>query len=256
MNEFCNLVSVVMPVYNCEKYVEESIRSVLEQTYEEFEIIAIDDASTDNSLTILKELEHLDHRLRVIENKLNIGVSKTRNKGIEMAKGEWIAFLDSDDIWCPKKLEAEMVKRKERADCVLFYTATFHIRDDGYMYDYVLPAEEVTSYSLLLRKNIISCSSILVKKEVIQKYLMCGDAYIEDYVSWLRITRDYGPACGINIPLLKYRITPNSRSRNQVKNAYRMIKSYHFVGVGFLKSVYYTLRYAIYKISYSKKLYG
>jgi len=99
------LVSVIMPVYNCEKYVAEAVQSVLNQTYSPIEVICIDDASTDKSLTILKSFEP---KIRIITNAKNAGISISRNNGIPLARGEFIAFADADDVWLSHKLEKQM----------------------------------------------------------------------------------------------------------------------------------------------------
>lgn len=99
------LVSVIMPAYNCEKYVVEAINSVLAQTYKNWELLVLDDGSNDNTLQVIEEFSKNDSRIKALRNGKNMGVSATRNRGIELTSGEWIAFLDSDDMWHPLKLE-------------------------------------------------------------------------------------------------------------------------------------------------------
>ena len=97
------MVSIVMPAYNAEKYIEQAIRSVINQTYKDWELIVIDDGSIDNTASILFELAALDSRIHALKNEKNCGASYTRNRAISLARGEWIAFLDSDDLWMPEK---------------------------------------------------------------------------------------------------------------------------------------------------------
>jgi glycosyltransferase involved in cell wall biosynthesis len=111
MNE--ELVSIIMPSYNCEKYVEEAIRSVQAQTYNNWEIIFIDDNSTDNTINIVSELRDKDSRIKLYQNIWNLGAAVTRNNALKEAKGRWIAFLDSDDLWEPTKLERQLKFMKE-----------------------------------------------------------------------------------------------------------------------------------------------
>ncbi|MBR4026628.1 MAG: glycosyltransferase family 2 protein, partial [Lachnospiraceae bacterium] len=90
------LISIIMPAYNCEKYIEDSIKSVLYQTYQNWELIVIDDKSKDNTYALLNKLKVQDNRIKVFQNERNMGVGQTRNRGVELANGQWIAFLDSD----------------------------------------------------------------------------------------------------------------------------------------------------------------
>ncbi|WML36751.1 glycosyltransferase family 2 protein [Clostridium sp. OS1-26] len=103
-----HLVSIIMPCYNSENYIEEAIKSVIGQTYENWELIIIDDCSNDNSISIVKKYCMQDKRILFYQNEKNIGTAKTRNKGVEFAKGQYIAFLDSDDIWYKEKLNKQV----------------------------------------------------------------------------------------------------------------------------------------------------
>ncbi len=104
----CGLVSIIMPSYNCGRYVEESIRSVQAQTYHNWEIIFVDDCSTDNTLSIVSAISALDSRVHVYCNDINLGAAAARNKALKESKGRWVAFLDSDDLWEPDKLEKQI----------------------------------------------------------------------------------------------------------------------------------------------------
>ena len=249
------LISIIIPVYNAERYLKETINSVLKQSYKNFEVIAIDDCSRDQSYQILKQFEKSDARIRVFKNGTNSGVSKTRNIGIEKAKGDWIAFCDSDDVWLEEKLEIEVQHINKNPGKVLFYTSCYYMNNDGILYSYILNAKENTDFHTILRRNIITCSSVVVKKDVIKKCLMCGDDKIEDFVSWLSITKQYGYAYGIDIPLVKYRIVPNSRSSSSIKNFIRMINSLRYIGFGFPKAFFYTLLYVQYSIDNKRKIF-
>lgn len=103
------LVSVIMPAYNAEKYIAEAISSVLSQSYTNWQLLILDDCSTDHTAEIAEYFEKADTRIRVLRNPRNMGVAKTRNRGIDMAKGEWVALLDSDDRWHDDKLEKQLV---------------------------------------------------------------------------------------------------------------------------------------------------
>lgn len=252
--EIKDLVSVVIPVYNAEKYVEEAIRSVISQTYTNIEVIVVDDCSTDSSYDILRRLQAEDKRIKVYRNVKNEGVCATRNFGISHAAANWIAFLDSDDMWCSEKLEKQMQLHTQKTDAVLSYTASYYIDEKGKISSFILHAYSRTDISLLLRKNVITCSSVVVRKDVIEKYKMESDNMIEDYVAWLQILKEYEIAYGIDKPLVKYRVTPNSRSSSRIKNVCRMVRSYRCVGFGVFKSVFLTFLYAQYSLSYQSKI--
>ena len=105
-------ISIIMPAYNAEAYIRQAIRSVQEQTFKDWELILIEDYSTDNTLSLIQDAMAADSRLRLIQNPCNLGVSRSRNAGIDQAKGKWIAFLDSDDCWAPEKLEKQLAFAK------------------------------------------------------------------------------------------------------------------------------------------------
>ena len=136
------LVSIIMPAYNCEKYITEAIASVINQTYQNWELIVIDDCSQDNTVNIVKRLALEDTRINLYQNERNVGVSKTRNKGLSIAKGQWIAFLDSDDCWASEKLEKQMEFIKAHPNALLTYTASKFMDTQGNRYSYIMHAEK------------------------------------------------------------------------------------------------------------------
>ncbi len=142
------LVSVIIPVYNSEKYIHETIQSVLNQTYKNFELIIVNDGSTDNSLSIIENSQKKDNRIKIL-NKINSGVSETRNFGLNIAKGEYVAFLDSDDVWLPNNLELKV-------NCI-----NQNFLDAVYSYCEIIDEESFktgivkTGLSPLLLKNIL-----------------------------------------------------------------------------------------------------
>lgn len=247
-------VSVIIPVYNAARFIEKTVESVLEQTYEDYEIILIDDKSADDSYEIIKRLQKRDGRIRVFQNSCNSGVSYTRNYGVDIANGEWIAFLDSDDYWEKTKLDKQMRIHLENPEIVLSYTGSSFIGEDGEKYEYVMHVNENVTFKELLHKNVISCSSVIVRKDVIKKYAMKSDDMHEDYTAWLNILREYPFAYGIDEPLLVYRFVKNSKSSSRIKSAKMIFNSYRAVGYNWLVSLVYTFWYAVYSISYRSKI--
>ena len=239
------LVSVVIPAYNAEKVVKAAVRSVTTQSYQNIEVIVIDDCSNDGTYDVICELAREDDRIKAYRNDKNSGVSETRNRGIGLARGEYIALLDSDDMWLEGKLEAQMKLMAEHPECPLTYTGVSHMNIEGEMYGYVLSVPESVDYKTLLCQNIIICSSVVAKREVLLKYPFKHDEMHEDFAVWLQILRDIGIARGENVPLLCYRVATGTKSSNKVKSALMTWRVYKYVGLGFFKRLYYMPKYII-----------
>lgn len=242
-------VSVVMPAYNAAKYIEESIRSVMEQTFTDYELIIVDDCSKDDTKKIIRDHAKLDKRIVFLQNEKNMGVAATRMNAISIAKGEWIAFLDSDDLWDKRKLEIQMRIIEENPEVQVSYTASSYIDEDGVPYDYVLHAKERTTYKDLLKGNLMSCSSVVIKKNLFQEVGMIHDAMHEDYTAWLTILRKGYFSYGIDQPLLIYRIGKNTKSSNRIKSAKMIYNSYRYIGYSNVMALILMARYTVYSIT-------
>jgi teichuronic acid biosynthesis glycosyltransferase TuaG len=238
------LISVIMPAYNCEKFVEAAVNSVLKQTYNNYELIIIDDCSHDDTTRIIDKLSKEDSRLRFYLNEKNQGVSATRNRAISLAKGEWVAFLDSDDCWESTKLEKQ-IQYVNTINASFLFTGVSYIDEDGKSYKGIFEVPEKVSYSQLLKQNVISCSSVLIKKKYIEKYKMEKDDTHEDYGAWLRILKVVPFAYGVNEPLLIYRRLRNSKSGNKVNSLKMAYKTYRYVGLTPIVAGYYLCWYII-----------
>ena len=233
-------VSVVMPAYNCEKYIAKAIDSVLEQKVN-LELIIINDCSKDNVDDVVNKYID-DPRVKYMHNKENLGVARSRNKGVYMAEGRYIAFLDSDDWWTSDKLEKQL-KLMDETDAVMSSTARELMTASGESTGRIIEVPKKVGYKKLLYGNIINCSSVMIKRSVMKKYDMkCDDAH-EDYITWLSILRDYGDAVLINEPLLKYRLSEAGKSRNKFKSARMHYKSLRYMGFGRIKALYYFVAY-------------
>ncbi len=242
------MISVIMPAYNAEKTIRQAIDSVLSQTYSDFELIVINDCSKDSTQAIVEDYKEKDPRLILVNNERNFGVSVSRNVGVDLAKGDYIAFLDSDDMWRQDKLEKQLSVMKNRK-AVLSYTASAFIDQEGNKYNYIMQAEEKTTLSTLLRKNLVSCSSAMVKADVMKKTRMPGDQMHEDYYVWLKLLGEYQYAYGINEPLLIYRLSTNSKSSSRIKSAKMIFNTYNAVGYKKAVSFLLTLRYTIHSVT-------
>ena len=177
--------------------ISAAIRSVLAQTYTDWELIVVNDCSKDNTLEIAETFAKSDPRIRVMSNESNLGVSLTRKKALDAAKGEWIAVLDSDDIWESDKLEKQFaLAEKENADLV--FTGSAFIDNDGNPINWQLHVPGTISYRELLKQNLISNSSVLVKKELYEQFYAVGDYMHEDFAMWLGITKAGYKVCGLD----------------------------------------------------------
>lgn len=233
------LISIIMPAYNAEKTIRDSIESILIQSYQNWELIVINDCSEDNTYAVILETAKKDCRIRTLDNPCNSGVSESRNLGIAAAQGVWIAFLDSDDIWKSDKLEKQVSLITEKKDADIVFTGSAFIDGLGKQSAYFLVVPSKISYHGLLKQNLISCSSVLVKKALVVKYPMKHDEMHEDYAVWLQILKNGGHAYGINEPLLLYRLSNDSKSSNKIKAARMTYKVYRHMGLSYFQSLYY-----------------
>lgn len=245
-----------MPAYNAEKTIATAVKSVLAQTLKNWELIVIDDGSTDKTATILSEFAKMDGRIRFLQNENNIGVSHTRNRAVELAKGEWIAFLDSDDMWKPEKLQKQLLLLQKYPEMVICYTASSFIDEGGKPYNYIMPAPERITYKELLHKNLMSCSSVMLRTDIMREIKMPADNMHEDYYVWLTVLKKHKFAYGVNEPLLIYRLSANSKSGNRIKSAKMLFNSYRAVGYNLFATAFLVLRYTFYSVKKRRKIYS
>lgn len=242
MQEDFGLISIIMAAYNTEKTIEQAINSVSSQTYTNFELLVVNDCSKDRTVELVKDIVAKDSRVRLISNVKNSGVSYTRKHGLEEAKGDWIAILDSDDAWEPEKLEKQIVlQRKTNAD--LLFTGSAFMDSEGHPIDWCLHAPKEVTYRQLLKQNVLSNSSALVRKELYAKYYAIGDGMHEDFAIWLSILKEGKKAYGVDEPLLIYRIAKSSKSGNKVKAARMNWNTYRYVGLNLMEAIYYECWY-------------
>lgn len=252
-NKRFNFISIIMAAYNAEKTIEKAICSVLNQTYKNFELLIVDDCSTDGTVNVIKECQKTDERIILFENTVNQGVSFARKRGLENARGEWIAILDSDDMWRNDKLEKQISLQKAK-DADLIYTGSAFMEEKGKKIGWYLNVPDEISYRNLLKQNLISNSSVLVKKELYLQYYIEKNEIHEDFAIWLNILKSGKIAYAVNEPLLIYRISRASRSGNKLKAAKMNWNTYRYIGLGFLSTLYYECCYMINGIKKYKKI--
>ena len=239
-------VSIITPSYNSEYYIEETLLSVLAQSYQNWEMIIIDDCSTDKSIDIIQRYTTIDSRIKLLHNTANLGVAESRNKGIGVCSGEYIALLDSDDIWFPKKLEKQ-IHLMQTKNIFMSYSAYNTIDEKGQTMNHFHTKDKITYHDMLKTSTIGTLTTIYNAKKLGKFYFMkIGH---EDYVFKLHILKQIPYAEGIDEILASYRIAKNSISSNKLKaatwqwNIYRNIEK-----ISFFKSIYYFLNYTYHGI--------
>ena len=244
MNNKIGLISIIMAAYNAEKTIGAAISSVINQTYRNWELIVVNDCSKDCTEEIVKELMNEDKRIKLISNEKNSGASQTRHNGLITSNGMWIAVLDSDDIWREDKLEKQVILQQKTGAEILFTGSSF-IHEDGKEIQWNLHVPSEIDYKKLLKQNLISNSSVLVKKDLMSKFEAIGDYMHEDFACWLQILRLGKIAYGIDEPLLIYRLSANSKSGNKIKAAKMNWNTYRYIGLNVFETSYYMVWYVI-----------
>ncbi len=237
------LVTIITPCYNSADFIGPTINSVLDQTYTNWELIIIDDKSKDNSCHVIEEYTKQHSKIRLIKLEQNGGVSNARNVGLEEAKGKYIAFLDSDDIWLKEKLAKQVAYMEEQSLPMTFY-AYNRINESGEVISRKIEVPHSVNYRQLLSHNVIIFSTSLTLRSVIgdTRFKKAGH---EDWIFWLDIFKKPFIGYGINEPLVLYRIRQGSVSSNKKKVIGFTWKIYReSEKLGLLQSVYHFINYA------------
>ena len=244
-----NLVSIITASYNTENFIKETIESVLSQTYQNWELIIIDDCSTDNSIAIIQNYLKIDSRIKLIKLEENSGAAITRNKGIQMASGTYIAFLDSDDLWMKDKL-ATQIAFMEKFNYNFTFTAYKKIDEKSELLPkcYAYVAEKV-SYTNMVSSNKIGCLTAVYNQKNLGKMFMPIMRKRQDYGLWLAILKNEKYAYGINKPLALYRIRKFSVSSNKFELIkWNWILFYKIEKHSLIKAFYYLMLNIMVKI--------
>lgn len=204
-------VSIIIPAYNAELYIQEAIESVLSQTFKDIELIVVDDSSIDRTAEIVKGFGSKLKYLRHSENK---GLSSARNSGFRQAQGEYIAFLDADDVWLPTKTEEQVKLLENDKELALVYSNCYLINEEGLhigkLFDSIKPYSGFVFRKLIL-DNFIPTSSVIIRKKILDELGGFNERLVvsQDFDLLLRIAEHY-KIDFTNFPLLKYRVHPNS----------------------------------------------
>ena len=208
------LVSIITPMHNSEAFISETIKSVINQTYTHWELLLVDDGSTDNTANIVKAFVTQDERIQFYPLVQNAGPALARNVGIQKAKGKYLTFLDADDIWFNNFLENSILTIKRTQ--VPFVFSSYKRSDESLniVYsDFIVPKK--VSYTDILKTNSISCLTAFLDMEVLGKKYMPNIKKRQDMGLWLQYLKEIPYAYGIKEPMAIYRIRKNSLSRSK-----------------------------------------
>jgi teichuronic acid biosynthesis glycosyltransferase TuaG len=236
-------VSIVTPAYNAARYLPDTINSVLGQGYRDWEMLVVDDCSSDATGEVVSQYSARDRRIRLIAQASNGGPARARQAALERAEGRYIAFLDSDDRWLPTKLERQL-EFMHRRRAAFSHTAFRRITVDGSKVGRLIRVPERLTYADLLGNTAIATSSVIVDRSLTGPFRMTV-TYYDDFVLWLEITRRGFAALGLNEDLMRYRVTGGSVSRNKLRSAMMVWRTYRDVErLGLGRSSWAFARYA------------
>ena len=235
-----SLVSIIMPFYKKEPYIEDSIKSILNQSYQNFEIILINDDVDNNDF--IKKISKLDARIILIQNNKNLGAGLSRNKGIAVANGEFIAFCDCDDLWKKNKLELQLNFMKQLN--LRFSFTSYEIIDENNNYSSLRKAHNDIDFDKLRNSCDIGLSTVILKKNIFDN---CNHQFTslktkEDYVLWMKLALEGIKMKGLDEILTSWRKNKNSLSSSIIQkliDGYRVYRVH--LGYGILKSLFYLI---------------
>ena len=238
------LVSIITPLYNGSSFISDTIKSVQEQTFKDWEMIIVDDCSTDCSAAVVRAFSDHDPRIKLITLSFNSGAAVARNKSIELAEGRYIAFLDSDDLWLPQKLEKQLAIMKAN-DYSFVFSAYDKIDQEGHVFGCVGVPDKV-SYADLLKIPSIGCLTAIYDTDYFETVYMPLIRKRQDLGLWLKLLKKANYAYGLNESLAQYRVRTDSISANKANAAmYTWLLYREVEGLSLIKSCYYFTHYAV-----------
>lgn len=237
------LVSIIIPVYNAQNTIERAIISATKQSHYNIQVIVIDDYSTDNTPLIVNKLAEIDSRIFYFRHTQNLGVAAARNLGCSKARGEYIAFLDSDDEWHHQKLQLQLKYIQDnKADLCYTGYKIFDEKKARFIQEYKVPIE--VNYEQLLEENIICCSTVLIRSNLLGENPFVKKYFHEDFILWLRILREGNRAIGLNKCLVNYSLGGRS-SNKMIAAKYRWLIYTECEKISLNRSIYYFFKYIL-----------
>ena len=245
-----DLVSVIIPFYKKKKYISETVSSVLEQTYENIEIIIVYDDLEKNDLNFLRKNFSNNSKIRIIINDKNLGAGLSRNKGIAAAKGKYVGFIDADDLWSKEKISKQITFMKKN-NFQMSHTSYKIINEEGAILD-IRKSRYFDNYKNILTSCDIGLSSVLLKKELITDDIKFASLKTkEDFVLWLKILKSGFKIGALEEPLMSWRKTKGSLSSSifqKLKDGFKVYN--HYMNYNLIKSLYLLISLSI---NYLKK---
>jgi len=220
-----NLVSIITPSYNSKKFIKDTIASVLAQSYKNWEMLIVDDCSLDGSPEYIHNLIKNEDKIKLIKLEKNVGAAMARNKALEIAAGRYIAFLDSDDIWKPEKLEKQLAFMQKN-NYAFTFTAYKPFSEHGDSFFKVIDVPNQIDYSGYCKNTIIGCLTVIIDKEITGDFRMKDIRSSHDMALWLEIMKRGYLAYGLNSNLAGYRLVSTSNTSKKYQAALEVWQVY------------------------------
>jgi len=246
-----SLVSIITPTYNSEKFISETIKSVLNQTYTNWELLITDDLSTDNTVAIVESHAKNDSRIKLFKLEKNSGAAIARNNSINNSRGRYIAFLDSDDLWLLNKLELQ-IEFMKKGNYALTYTSYEKFKNKDTFISNIYSLNKL-NYNNMLKNNYIGCLTAIYDSKLLGKMFMPNIRRRQDYALWLKILKRIDYAYGLDMVLSKYRVLETSLSKGFIANLKYTFYLFRDVeNFGCVKAFFLTIKYLIFYLKKNK----
>lgn len=237
-------MSIISPAYNAAAVIGEMIESVVAQTYDDWELLIAEDCGPDNTRKLVAQWEALDSRVKLIKLERNVGPAGARNAALRQARGRWVAFLDSDDIWMPTKLARQLAFHRSLPGTKISFTGYRRISADGRRTGHYIRVPPRIDYRRLLGNTAILTSTVIIDREASGAFTM-KHTYYDDFACWLALLKPGGEAAGLDEDLARYRVLDKSVSRNKSNSAKQVWLTYRKVeGLGRATSILHFIFYA------------
>jgi teichuronic acid biosynthesis glycosyltransferase TuaG len=239
------LVSIITPSFNCCKYIGTTIDSVINQSFSDWELIIVDDCSTDNSTEIIKNYTKSDQRIKALFLPSNQGAAVARNAGLAISQGRYIAFLDSDDVWEKNKLEVQLSFMKASGAPISF--TEYEVYDEQMLQSqHLIKVPSQIDYDAYLKTTIIGMSTAIIDTAKTGLFSFYNIRTRQDTYLWITLLKKGFVAYGIHESLTKYRIRKDSISANKIKAAKQVWHLYYDLEMmNFFKAVYFFVNYGL-----------
>jgi teichuronic acid biosynthesis glycosyltransferase TuaG len=236
------LVSIITPAFQAARFIGDTIASVRAQTYPFWELIVVDDRSSDSTCDIVERVAQEDSRVKLIRQSSNLGPVEARDTALKSSTGQFVAFLDSDDVWLPEKLERQLSYMRSQKAAISF-TRFRRISEDGSRVGRLIPIPRRLTYGQLLRNTAMATSTVVIDREMVGPFAMTKTA-CDDFALWLEIVGRGFESYGLDDDLMRYRVVSSSFSRNKRKYALKVWRTYRDIGLSLPHAAWCFVNYA------------